>query len=35
MDDVADGVQDQLGLLVVNVVAALGDQVSTARDQLG
>jgi hypothetical protein len=36
MDDVADGVQHRLGLLVLDVVAALGrDHQSAAGDQVG
>ena len=36
LDDVADGVQDQLGLLVLDVVAALGgDDQPAAGDQPG
>src|SRR5215207_10272826 len=34
-DDIPDGVQDQLRLLVLDVVAALGDHMPAARDQLG
>ena len=35
LHDIPDGVQDQLWLLKLDVVAALGDQVPAARDHLG